>query len=185
MTIKQIPNVLSISRILISIGLFFFFDNFALFMFFYLLAGLTDMLDGYVARKFNGKSTLGAKLDSIVDLFFYTMLIAYLVTEHKEMLKPYLVLIILVLLFRFINIIFGFIKYKRLIMIHTIANNLTGFFIFLLPILIWFERKELFVAMLVIALLSPIDEFLIILRSNREKINLNMKGFYQLKQKGR
>jgi CDP-diacylglycerol--glycerol-3-phosphate 3-phosphatidyltransferase len=140
------------------------------------LAGLTDILDGYIARKLNAKSTLGAKLDSIGDLVFYTVLICYLVTIHGEILKPYLIFIILILLFRVINIVFGFAKYKRLIMIHTIANKLTGFLIFLLPILIWFDRKELFVAVLIIALLSPIEEFLIILRSNTDEIDLNRKS---------
>jgi CDP-diacylglycerol--glycerol-3-phosphate 3-phosphatidyltransferase len=173
MNTKQIPNILSIIRILISISLFFFFENFALFLFFYLLAGLTDILDGYTARKLNAKSTLGAKLDSIGDLVFYAVLISYLVLEHREILKPYLFFIILVLLFRVINIVFGYAKYKRLIMIHTIANKLTGFLIFLLPIIIWFDRKELFVAILIVALLSPIEEFLIILRSRKDKIDLN------------
>jgi CDP-diacylglycerol--glycerol-3-phosphate 3-phosphatidyltransferase len=180
MNTKQIPNILSISRILISISLFFFFEDFVLFLFLYLLAGLTDILDGYAARKLNAKSTLGAKLDSIGDLVFYAVLICYLATVHREVLKPYLIFIILILLFRVINIVFGFAKYKRLIMIHTIANKLTGFLIFLLPIFIWFDRKE-FVVVLIIALLSPIEEFLIILRSNTDEIDLNRKSIYNIK----
>jgi hypothetical protein len=70
-------------------------------------------------------------------------------------------------------------------MIHTIANKLTGFLIFLLPIFIWFDRKELFVAVLIIALLSPIEEFLIILRSNTDEIDLNRKSIYKLKTKNK
>ena len=140
------------------------------------------MLDGYAARKLHAQSTLGAKLDSTGDLIFYALLVTYLATKQKEVLMPYLVLIILVLLFRVVNIVFGFIKYKQLIMIHTIANKLTGFLVFLLPILIGFERKELLLAVLIIALLSPIEEFLIILQS-KEKIDLNRAGLYKLKQK--
>ena len=88
---------------------------------------------------------------------------------------PFMVSIIFVILFRVINIVFGFIKYKRLIMIHTTANKLTGFLVFLLPILIWFERKELLTVVMVIALLSPIEEFLIILQSGQENIDLKVK----------
>jgi CDP-diacylglycerol--glycerol-3-phosphate 3-phosphatidyltransferase len=183
MNIKQIPNILSLSRILISISLFFFFGNFALFIFFYLLAGLTDVLDGYTARKFNAQSTLGAKLDSIGDLIFYSLLISYLATKQGEILISYLAFILIALLFRVINIVFGLVKYRKLIMVHTIANKLTGFLIFLLPIFIWFERKELFVVVIVAALLSPIEEFLIILRSGKEKIDLNVKGLCNLKVK--
>jgi CDP-diacylglycerol--glycerol-3-phosphate 3-phosphatidyltransferase len=147
-----------------------------------LLAGLTDVLDGYTARKLNAKSTLGAKLDSIGDFVFYILLIAYLATQHKEIVMPYLLFVIIIFLFRIINIVFGFIKYKQLIMIHTIANKLTGFLVFLLPVIIWFEQKELLLTVLIIAFLSPIEEFLIILRS-KEKIDLNIKGLYQLKDR--
>jgi CDP-diacylglycerol--glycerol-3-phosphate 3-phosphatidyltransferase len=105
-------------------------------MVWYLLAGLTDVLDGYTARKLNAQSTLGAKLDSIGDFVFYVLLIAYLATKHKEIVMPYLLFIIIIFLFRIINIVFGVIKYKQLIMIHTIANKLTGFLVFLLPIII-------------------------------------------------
>jgi len=165
MNVKKIPNILSLGRILISLSLLLLFEKFSLFLTFYLFAGLTDVLDGFVARKLNVQSALGAKLDSIGDFAFYGVLIAYLATKHNEVVMTYLIFVILILLFRVINIVFGFIKYKKLILVHTIANKLTGFLVFLLPMLIWFERKELIVIVIVIALLSPIEEFLIILRS--------------------
>ena len=177
MNVKQIPNILSISRILISILLFFLFRNFYLFIAFYLLAGLTDVLDGYAARKLNAQSSLGAKLDSLGDLVFYAVLITYLATEQKGILMSYMTFIILILLFRVINIVFGFVKYKRLILIHTIMNKITGFLVFLLPMLIWFDRKELLYTVLIFALVSPVEEFLIIWRSDREKIDVNKKWF--------
>jgi CDP-diacylglycerol--glycerol-3-phosphate 3-phosphatidyltransferase len=141
-------------------------------------------MDGYVARKFNAKSTLGAKLDSIGDFVFYVLLIAYLATQHKETVMPYVAFIIIIFLFRVVNIVFGFIKYKQLIMLHTIANKLTGFLVFLLPIFIWFERKELLLVVLITALLSPIEEFLIIFQSSKEKIDLNRKGLFQITNNG-
>jgi CDP-diacylglycerol--glycerol-3-phosphate 3-phosphatidyltransferase len=176
MNIRQIPNILSISRILISIVLFFLFENLYIFITFYLFEGLTDILDGHLARKLHAKSSLGSKLDSIGDFVFYVLLITYLIAKHGEILMQYFGFIIIVFLFRVINIIFGFIKYKQLVMIHTIANKITGFLVFLLPILIWLERKELLFIVLIIALLSPVEEFLIILRSDKSKIDLNEKG---------
>jgi len=170
---KQIPNILSVSRILISILLFFCFGKFYLFLFFYILAGLTDVLDGYLAKKLNAKTSLGAKLDSIGDLFFYTMLITYLLTQQREIVLSFLGYIILVILLRVINLVFGLIKYRRLIMVHTFANKVAGFLVFLLPILIYIERKEFLVVVLVVTLFSPIDEFLVILQSEKNEIDLN------------
>jgi CDP-diacylglycerol--glycerol-3-phosphate 3-phosphatidyltransferase len=143
------------------------------------------VLDGYAARKLNAKSTLGAKLDSSGDFVFYVLLIAYLVTKHQEIVMTYAAFIVIIFLFRVINIIFGFIKYRQLVMLHTIANKLTGFLVFLLPVFIWFERKELLLAVLIIAFLSPVEEFLIILRSSKDKIDLNRKGLWQLKNESK
>ena len=174
---KQIPNLLSIIRVFISILLFFLFEKFYLFISFYLLAALTDVLDGSLARKINVQSSLGAKLDSLGDLAFYAVLITYLAMKHSEILNPFMVFIIFVCLFRVANVVFGFIKYKRLIMIHTIANKLTGFLVFLLPLLIWFKQKELLIVVMIISFISPIEEFLIILQS-QDKIELNRRTLY-------
>ena len=46
----------------------------AWFLAVYTLAGLTDALDGWVARKAGTASEFGARLDSIADLFFYAVL---------------------------------------------------------------------------------------------------------------
>ena len=44
----------------------------------YTLAGLTDALDGWLARKTGTASPFGARLDSIADLLFYGILILWL-----------------------------------------------------------------------------------------------------------
>ena len=41
----------------------------------YTITGLTDVLDGWFARKTGTESDFGAKLDSIADLLFYTIML--------------------------------------------------------------------------------------------------------------
>ena len=41
------------------------------FLVIYTFAGLTDVLDGWIARKTGSASEFGAKLDSVSDLLFY------------------------------------------------------------------------------------------------------------------
>ena len=41
----------------------------------YTLTGLTDVLDGWIARMTKTASDFGAKLDSIADLLFYTVML--------------------------------------------------------------------------------------------------------------
>ncbi len=70
----NIPNLLTVSRILIT-PLFVIFllrhmYGFALLAF--IVAGVTDGLDGFIARWFNQRSTLGALLDPLADKMLLT-----------------------------------------------------------------------------------------------------------------
>ena len=64
-----IINGLTISRILIGLPIIFSLKNGnnGIFILILLIGGLTDFLDGYLARKYNHKSALGAKLDPLAD----------------------------------------------------------------------------------------------------------------------
>lgn len=67
--IKNVPNILSVIRLLlvpVFVALFlggYVVPAVAVFV----LAGATDVIDGYIARKFNCTSTLGKILDPLAD----------------------------------------------------------------------------------------------------------------------
>jgi len=68
-TWPRIINGLTISRILLGLPIIISLrnGNNDVFIFLILIAGLTDFLDGYFARKYNHKSVFGAKLDPLAD----------------------------------------------------------------------------------------------------------------------
>ena len=67
---KNIANYISISRIIMSI-LLIITKTFSIpFYIIYIYSGLSDMVDGFVARKYNITSEIGAKIDSIADIVF-------------------------------------------------------------------------------------------------------------------
>ena len=68
-TWKTIINGLTVSRILIGLPIVFALSTGRndIFVLLLLLGGLTDFLDGYLARKYNHQSALGAKLDPLAD----------------------------------------------------------------------------------------------------------------------
>lgn len=63
-------NLITFVRILCAAVLAFLPAFSPSFYALYLLAGVSDMLDGFVARRTNTVSSLGAKLDTLADIAF-------------------------------------------------------------------------------------------------------------------
>lgn len=107
------------------------------FYVFYLLGAFSDMIDGTIARKTGTASTFGAKLDSIADtIFMLACLIKVLPAVHVRLwIWLWVAVIVLIKVF---NIILGYVCRKQLVMLHTIANKVTGFLLFLLPLSAYF-----------------------------------------------
>ena len=75
---KYIPNILSSSRIILAFFLLAVKPLSPPFFLIYLLCGITDMVDGLIARRFSVTSSLGSKLDSIGDIVL-TLITLYIV----------------------------------------------------------------------------------------------------------
>ena len=67
---KQIANIITSCRILSSFGLLFCPVYSACFYGLYIFCGLTDMVDGTIARKTGAVSSFGARLDTVADFLF-------------------------------------------------------------------------------------------------------------------
>ena len=72
MKLKYIPNVLSVIRIMlvfVFVGLFFcnYPDNLKWALLVFLIAGATDVVDGFLARRFKWISNVGKVLDPLAD----------------------------------------------------------------------------------------------------------------------
>ena len=69
---KNLANMITCIRIISTFVMIFTDDIDAAFYTAYIVAGLSDVVDGFVARKLKITSEIGSKLDSIADLFFFT-----------------------------------------------------------------------------------------------------------------
>lgn len=100
----------------------------------YTLCGVTDALDGIIARATKTASSLGARLDSIADLMFYGVMFWKLMPLLWEKL-PVGVWCLTggVLLVRITSYIVAAVKYGIFASTHTVLNKLTGLLVFLLP----------------------------------------------------
>lgn len=76
-----LPNLLSFLRIPLA---FLFLEQDTYIRAFALLAAMaTDFFDGFLARRYNLSSSLGATLDPITDKFFVTFVLAIFLIEGK------------------------------------------------------------------------------------------------------
>ena len=85
MKLKNIPNILSVIRILlvfVFIYVVFVPENIYLALFIFLLAGATDVIDGYLARRNNWITNLGKILDPLADKLMQCTVLVCLWIKH-------------------------------------------------------------------------------------------------------
>lgn len=182
MNIKHIPNALSVLRMALSLCLFLFLGSRVIFFIIFILCGLSDLLDGMIARKTNSQSALGARLDSFGDLlFFLTVLACVVIWAGQEMflLLPYIAAIVII---RFINLGVAAIRFHKFAIIHTYANKATGLLVFIsFGVYILTSSIIAFVPVCVIAALSALEETIILITS--KELDLDRKSiFFKSKQ---
>ena len=95
----------------------------------YLIAGLTDMLDGFLARRWGVESKFGARLDSLAD-FVFVLVVGYKLFPWLKLPATLWMMIGLIALVKMINAISSFVVKHRIEFLHTKANKLTGFLLF-------------------------------------------------------
>ena len=134
---KQIANIITACRVLSSIGMLFCSVRSARFWVLYLLCGLTDMVDGTIARKTNAVSQLGARLDTVADLLFVVASFVKLVPVIRIPVWIW-VWAAVIAAAKLVNLVWGFTQHKQIPALHTIANKATGLCLFLLPLTISF-----------------------------------------------
>ena len=134
---KHIANIITGSRIVLSLPLLLIPLTSTWFYALYLLCGLSDMIDGTVARKTNSASAFGARLDTVSDLVFMTVaLIRFVPLLHIPVWLW--IWIGMIAMIKFGNVAWGFVRTKKIISPHTVLNKIMGLLLFLLPVTISF-----------------------------------------------
>ena len=105
------------------------------FYVFYIAAGVSDMLDGFVARKTNTASRFGARLDTIADFVLVVVCLIKLLPILRIPAWLYAWIGIIALI-KVVNIISGFAVQKRFVPVHSVMNKVAGALLFLLPLTI-------------------------------------------------
>ena len=155
---KQIANIITSCRILGSIGLLFcpvFSDGFYVL---YLFCGLTDMVDGSIARKTGAVSSFGARLDTVADFLFVIASFVKLVPVIRIPVWIW-VWAAVIAMGKLVTLVWGFTLMKQMPSLHTSANKATGLCLFLLPLTMSFvDLRYTAPVVCVIATIAAIQE---------------------------
>lgn len=134
---RSLPNILSMLRMVGAVGIVFLDIDSAAFWIVYGLCGISDMADGWLARKFNAVTQTGALLDSLADICFVACCGFRLlsVVELPVWLWAWAGVIILI---KTVNQTSVLMMYGEFRFPHTTANKTAGFLLFLaVPMMFW------------------------------------------------
>ena len=127
---KRIPNILSVSRIVLGLPLLLVEVMTMPFWVLYAIAGMTDMLDGFLARRWGVESQFGAKLDSLAD-FVFVIAVGYKLFPWLKLPAALWMMIGLIALVKVSNALSSYVVKHKIAFLHTKANKLTGFLLFI------------------------------------------------------
>lgn len=153
-------------------------DERELFTWFLLISYCTDMIDGYLARKFKMTSPRGSQLDSLGDqITFIIGLIGLLNFEFNFIKENYLIILIAFIPY-IIQILIAYKKYDKATSFHTYLAKMSAVIqgVFILSALFFSPVYWLFYFMIALGLLETLEEIILIFM-HREWAS-DVKGIY-------
>lgn len=185
--IKQIPNILTASRILIAIIILFIKPFSIAFYVIYGYCGISDLFDGVIARAIKSESSFGSLLDTIGDVLLTVtgsfVTFKYMYTVDNLWIWGMLAAVLSIYLFRAIGAIITLVRFKKFAMLHTIGNKVGMILLFLFPLFYELLAKVngaqigLYV-ICGICVIAAIEE--IIIEIITKEFNENVKSIFQL-----
>ena len=137
MKIQYLPNLITTLRIVGTATLLFLPILGPAFFVIYTFCGISDVLDGWIARSAHVTSEFGSRLDSIADMLFYAALLLKIFPILFENLPIWIWYWVFgVLILRASAYCAAAVKFHHFSSPHTYLNKLTGFLVFCVPYLI-------------------------------------------------
>lgn len=173
---KHTPNAISLLRIGLTLVLMFLPLLSPLFLLIYLLAWASDILDGFLARRWGVESSFGARLDSAADVLLCGILLVRFIPAYVWPVWG-LIWIGLIALVRAASLFVCYQKFHQLAFLHTYANKVTGFLLLCFPFnLRLFGLEATAITLCSAASLSAVEELFIQLSA--KQLNLNQKSLF-------
>ena len=141
----NLPNILSFIRILSVPVLIYLAWEGNEKSFFYLLifAALTDALDGFIARTWNMKTQLGAKLDSTADFLLYIAAIYGIFSLKLDEFGSWSIFFYLLVFFMIFPDVYALIRFGKISSLHLYSWKIGAVLLTLFVFWLFYEGFEL------------------------------------------
>ncbi len=158
-----LPNCITLLRIPLALWMSVSPPFSAGFFVAWLLGGVTDAVDGPLARKLVLAGKPGAMLDSLADLVYFGALLVVFVPLIPW--RPFLIVwVAAISLLRLIALCAGLLRFHRVLLLHTISNKVTGAALFLFPLLsLTLGGAGAAIALCVVATFAAVEECVLLL----------------------
>lgn len=178
-----LPDIITISRIVVAPTLLLLVPFGVPWFAAYLWCGVSDVLDGALARHWHQGSHLGARLDSLSDAVAALALVIVLV-PLLEWYAWMVVWVIAIALVRLLSIITCRLRFGMPSLLHTYANKVCGVVLFVSVALIpWLGQDIPVVVSCVVAMLSALEE--LVLMATMRTLDLDRTSLLTWGQGGR
>ena len=170
-----IPNMLSLSRIATAPFLILasYYGSEKLFFMLFTLMLVSDVLDGYIARKLHQCSKLGSRLDSIGDFVTYLSLPLSVWWLWPEIIKTEFAYIVATVLIYLLPGVVALVKFRQPVAYHTWLTKLTAVAMSGGIILLLFTKNSLmFHFGIAVLALEAVENILITLTLSRPQTNV-------------
>lgn len=160
---KHLPNIITLSRIVSAVALIPIHVFSLMFYILYTYCGVSDVLDGLLARNLHYDSEYGARLDSVAYIVFYAVTAIKILPALCNTLVPlHWCIITVVVMLRLACYTVALIKYHCFASLHTYLNKLTGLLIFTIPYIIFQPLIKLICLIIcIVAMLAAAEELVI------------------------
>ena len=176
---KILPNLISMFRLVLSPALLLFEPFSNRFLLLYVFLGASDILDGFLARRWGVSSKLGARLDSAADFLFCGILL-YLLFNNLCWPMWALIWVGVIVLVRLSSLTISYVRFTQFSFLHTWTNKAIGLLLLLFPMFLRLVGQDWTMLILCSAAsISAIEEFLISLISN--EFDPNRKSIFSKK----
>jgi cardiolipin synthase (CMP-forming) len=174
------PNILSLYRILCFPVIIWFVwqGNKDVFIILLSINLITDILDGFIARRFNMMTQIGARLDSIADIFTYICAGAGLIRFEWNMVTDHPYSLGLFALLYVLGFAVGFIRFGRVVGLHIYLFKITGYLqgIFIFVLFVFGYIGWFYYLMISVGIWANLEDLIILLILKAPRSNV--KGLY-------